>query len=38
MGVDDPKPFENVEFYAPQQKGLAITGHNRAHEHRREAV
>jgi DNA helicase HerA-like ATPase len=24
MGVNDPKPFEKVEFYAPQQKGLAI--------------
>jgi DNA helicase HerA-like ATPase len=29
MGVDDPKPFEGVKFYAPQQKGLttpATTG------------
>ncbi len=28
-GVDDPRPFEQVEFYAPQQKGLAtpaVTG------------
>jgi DNA helicase HerA-like ATPase len=24
MGVDDPRPFEKVEFYAPQQKGLAV--------------
>ena len=24
MGIDDPKPFENVQFYAPQQKGSAI--------------
>ena len=22
-GVDDPRPFEKAEFYAPQQKGLA---------------
>jgi DNA helicase HerA-like ATPase len=29
VGVDDPTPFEKVEFHAPQQKGLAtpaITG------------
>lgn len=32
-GVDDPKPFEKVEFYAPQQKGLstpATTGRTSA--------
>lgn len=23
VGVDDPRPFENPEFYAPQAKGLA---------------
>jgi DNA helicase HerA-like ATPase len=23
MGVDDPKPFDDAQFYAPQQKGLA---------------
>lgn len=24
LGVEDPRPFEHVRFYAPQQKGLAI--------------
>jgi DNA helicase HerA-like ATPase len=33
MGVDDPKPFEHAEFFAPQQKGLttpATTGRTSA--------
>ena len=25
MGVDDPRPFANPRFYAPQQKGLNVT-------------
>jgi uncharacterized protein len=24
LGIDDPKPFEKVEFYAPQMKGSAL--------------